>query len=477
MNRFSRGALAIVCLAIGVIGGFYANARLQGQNPPPPLAIPAELTSYRDIVKHVAPAVVSIETKAKARNAVPKLPMFDGAPQLPEMPSVGFGSGFIVDPTGIVLTNFHVVDGAESVEVSLPDGRKFASKDIRFDRKTDLAIIRLESKEALPFLELGDSDKVEVGDRVLAIGAPFGLTGSVTHGIISAKSRNLRMNVYEDFLQTDAAINPGNSGGPLISLDGNVIGINSAIKSRSGGFQGVGLAISSNLVRQVKEQLLRDGVVRRGYIGVQIKELTPEIAKAMNLGEQSGVVVSRVMTDSPAEKGGLQAGDVVLSIGGKAVRDGKEMQKIVAGLVVKQPTDVAIIRDGEKQVVKLTIEEQPDEFGSERVPAPLAPKRENTALTLEKFGLGVADLTPELAEQLGFKQAFKGSIVVRVEVNSLAEQAGLVRNMVIVRVDGKVIDSATTLRDALALATPEKGALLQVRSAQGGTDFLLMKVQ
>lgn len=492
MNRVSRWPLALACLALGVAGGFYANSRLIGQVAPPP--IPADLTSFRSVVKSVLPAVVSIETKAKARRVelnrprgpVDPLPpgvpeefrrFFEGfqVPDQPNVPSAGFGSGFLVDPNGVILTNYHVVAGADSVEVTLNDGRKFTSKDIRGDKKSDLAIVRIEANN-LPFLELGDSDKMEVGDRVLAIGAPFGLTGSVTHGIVSAKSRNLRMNVYEDFIQTDAAINPGNSGGPLVSLDGKVIGINSAIKSRSGGFQGVGLAISTNLARHVKDQLQKDGTVRRGYLGVQIKDLTPEIAQALGLPDANGVVISRVMANTPAEKAGVEPGDVVTSIAGRPIHDGKELQKIVASLPLNQPVDVAVMREGKQEVLKVTIEEQPEEFASEQVPAPIAPRREDAATPLEQFGLNVTDFTPEMADRLGFRQAFRGAMVLRVEPGSAAEEAGLVKNMVIVRVDGKPVDSAASLKQHLAAATPEKGALLQVRSATGGTDFLLLKV-
>ena len=292
MTRSARWLLACVCLTLAVaVGSFVAGPLLRGQNTAKPAAVAIkELYSYRDIVKKMLPAVVSIESKVKPANPVrmqrrrPDLDQipeefrqfFGGAEQfeMPQRPQVGFGSGFLVDSKGVVLTNYHVVAGADQVEITLADGRKFTSKDIKADQKSDLAIVRIESKTALPHLELGDSDQMEIGDRVLAVGAPFGLTGSVTHGIISAKGRNgLSMNMYEDFLQTDAPINPGNSGGPLVNLEGKVVGINSAIKTQSGGFQGVGLAIASNLAKNVKDQLLKDGVVRRGYLGVQIKDL------------------------------------------------------------------------------------------------------------------------------------------------------------------------------------------------------------
>ncbi|HEV3257625.1 MAG TPA: trypsin-like peptidase domain-containing protein, partial [Gemmataceae bacterium] len=257
----ARWSIALVSLvAGGVAGVFLAGPLLQGQAPVPPV-FPKELSSYRDVVKRVLPAVVMIEVKAKPaatrksgsgkRQSSPfddqRIPddlrkFFEGQPQQfgdeDDGPTMGLGSGFVVDPKGVILTNNHVVDGASEVEVHFKDGRTLVSKDIKTDSKTDLAIVRVEAQAALPYLELGDSDAMEIGDRVLAVGAPFGLDGSVTAGIISAKGRSLHMNMYEDFLQTDAAINPGNSGGPLVNLEGRVIGIDSAIKSRSGGFQG-----------------------------------------------------------------------------------------------------------------------------------------------------------------------------------------------------------------------------------------------
>ncbi len=370
MRSASRLTIAIACLVIGGIAGIFVNEHLQLKAEPqlrPIAAIPRELTSYRDLVKEVAPAVVSIEARKKAVG--PKI-MAAPAPQTDVVPTqgpkdvqLGFGSGVLIDAKGVILTNFHVVDGADSLEIRVPDGRKFTATDWRADRKSDLAIIRVQSDKPLPHLELGDSDLMEVGDRVLAIGAPFGLSGSVTHGIISAKSRNVRLNQYEDFLQTDAAINPGNSGGPLVSLDGKVIGLNSAIKSKTGGFQGVGLAISSNLAKTVVEQLLKDGSVKRGYLGVKIRDIDAELAAKLGVKEASGVLITSVVAQSPAAKCGLKLNDVVITIGGKPVRNGIDLQKVVAGLPLNEAVDVALKRDGQALQLRLTIEEQPDEFG------------------------------------------------------------------------------------------------------------------
>jgi serine protease Do len=204
---------------------------------------------------------------------------------------------------------------------------------------------------------------MEVGDRVLAVGAPFGLASSVTHGIISAKSRNIRINQYEDFLQTDAAINPGNSGGPLVNLEGKVIGINSAIKSRSGGFQGVGLAISSNLSKDIMKQLLKDGVVKRGYLGVSARDIDAELAAKLGVKQNSGVLVTNIFEQSPAAKSGLKPGDIVEAIAGKPIHDGLALQKIIASTPLNQPVEVQLTRNGTAVRMKLVIEEQPDEFG------------------------------------------------------------------------------------------------------------------
>jgi len=498
----ARWSLALVCLVVGgVAGTFVAGPLLHGDNPAPQaVAIPKEITSYRDVVKKVLPAVVSIEARAKPKARVQQernprrradlddmqLPdefrkfleeYQDGQAERPDSaPSGGFGSGFLVDPKGIVLTNFHVVGGSDSVEIQLKDGRKFVSKDIKGDRKTDLAVVRFDAKTPLPYLELGDSDAMEIGDRVLAVGAPFGLTGSVTSGIVSAKGRNgLQMNLYEDFLQTDAAINPGNSGGPLVNLAGQVVGINAAIKSRSGGFQGVGLAIASNLANNVVQQLLKDGTVHRGYLGVQIKDLDDaEVASRLGVKEHTGVVVGQVFDGSPAAKAGLKDGDVVTSIGGKPVTNGRDLQRVVAALPLRQPVDLAVVRDGKAQVLSVTIEEQPDDFGNARVPVQRAPARDKDSVKLDKLGAEVTDLTPELAEELGFRESAKGALITKVDPDGPAARAGLRRGMLVVKADKEPVKSAAAFK-AQADRVPVKGVLLQVQSPREGTKYVLVK--
>jgi serine protease Do len=489
-----RVALLACALSVGLAAGtFVAGPVLKGQPPTPPPAIPKELTSYRDVVKRVLPAVVSIDSKARpikargnrrggpADGQVPEeLRRFFQTPDEDDSPSPapqgGFGSGFIVDPKGVILTNNHVVDGADQVTVELHDGRKFVSKDIKTDPKTDLAIVRIESSGPLPYLEMGDSAAMEIGDRVLAVGAPFGLTGTVTSGIISGKGRAVRINMYEDFLQTDAAINPGNSGGPLVNLEGRVVGINSAIKSRSGGFQGVGLAVSSNMAKNVMEQLLRTGVVHRGYLGVQIRDLNdPALAARLGLKEgDHGVLVTHVFPKTPGAKAGLKDGDVIQTLDGKVVRDGHDLQTAVASLPLGRPVQVTLVRDGQPQTLSVTIEEQPRDYGTVRVPAGRAPQEVETT-SIDKIGVEAADLTPELAESLGYGDLSKGVVVAKVDPDGVAAEAGLRRGMVISSVDKKPVTSAEGLKKALDRASLEKGVLLKVHTPQGGTNYVLLK--
>jgi serine protease Do len=485
----------MVCFLVAgaALGILLAGSLLQGQVPGV-AAVSGEVASYRDVVKKVLPAVVSIESRVKAVKAKRpgrRSPLEDQLPEefrrFFEMPNLdddeaptphgGFGSGFLVDPKGIILTNHHVVDGADQVIVELRDGRKFTSKDVKSDPKTDLAIVKIDAKGPLPYLEMGDSSAMEIGDRVLAVGAPFGLTGTVTHGIISAKGRALHMNLYEDFLQTDAAINPGNSGGPLVNLEGKVIGINAAIKSRSGGFQGVGLAVASNMAKTVMAQLLKDGVVRRGYLGVQIKDIVdPEVAARLGLKEgEHGVLVTRVFSKTPGARAGLKDGDVIQSLGGKPVKDGRELQTVVAGLPLGKPVAVSVLRDGQHQTLSVTIEEQPRDYGMARVPLRRAPEPETDVVPMEKIGIEATDLTPETAEQLGYPEQLRGALVTKVESDGLAAGAGLRRGMVVTKVDKKAVASAKALKEALANASLEKGVLLQVHSPQGGTNYVLLK--
>ncbi|CAN5434310.1 DegQ family serine endoprotease [soil metagenome] len=451
MAKSSRLPVVAFSLIAGGIVGLMFSDQLRGQAViiPPPVVQPKELTSYRDVVKQVLPAVVSIEARGGKKSKEENL---------------GTGSGVLIDPSGVVLTAYHVVEGAESAEVTLQDGRRFISSVIRHDPKTDLAVVKLNSVDPLPFLEFADSDTLEVGDRVLAVGAPFGLSGSVTHGIISAKGRtNLKLNTYEDFIQTDAAINPGNSGGPLIGLDGKIVGINSAIKTRSGGFQGVGLAISSNLAKDVGKQLLTKGSVARGYLGISIRDVEPAIARRLRI--DGGVTVTKVYDGTPAAKVKLRDGDVILSLGGFTVKDAAVLPKIVAKLPLNQQAELKYIRGTQRFSQQITIEEQPAEYGLEKSTSnKMVPTKPEATFSSEVgYGLSVTE--------------GRGLTITGVAPNSLAAASGLARGTVILSVDNVAVSTAEALRKALVTASKEKGALLKVQRMTGEVDYAVLKLE
>ncbi|MFM8271242.1 MAG: S1C family serine protease, partial [Gemmata sp.] len=378
----SRTPVAVGFLALGIAGAMVATRQLASQPAAPKLEQPPpgrEWQSLAPVVKRVLPGVVCIEGKGR-----PKRPA--GAD-----PDPGFGSGVLVDPTGSVLTSNHVVSDVDAVEVTLHDGRKFTTADIRRDPKTDLALVKIESKDPLPFLAFGNSDEMEVGDRVLAVGAPFGLTGSVTSGIVSAKSRtNLKLNALEDFIQTDAAMNPGNSGGPLVSLDGKVIGLTAAIKTRTGGFQGVGLAVSSNLSKRIADDLIKSGAVKRPALGIAARDLDDAAAKRAGARNTNGAVVTKVQEDSAAAKAGISAGDVITKVNGTPVKDALELHTVTAALPVGEVVDVLLWRDGKFYVDKVKGEEERAAMRPEVAPAEVP-----SGATAGAVGLTVTDLTAE----------------------------------------------------------------------------------
>jgi serine protease Do len=464
-----RGAVTVVALIVGLAGGsFLAGTFTHGQPAPAPAR---DLVSYRDVVKKVLPAVVSIQTRSRKPKA-PPVP-FEQAPARDD-----FGSGFLVASTGVVLTSFHIVQDAEQVLIKLHDGRKFPSKDIRGDVRSDLAIVLLDTKgAALPFLELGDSDAMEIGDRVLAVGAPFGLTGSVTHGIVSGTGRDLNINLYEDFLQTDAAINPGNSGGPLINLDGKAVGVCAAIKSRSGGFQGVGLAVASNLARGVVEALRKDGIVHRAYLGLQARDLEPDIAARLGVPKDAGgIVVAQVFANTPADKAQLQPGDILTRIDGKPVRTAKALQALVAPLPVGKTVEVEVVRDSKTTTTQALLEEQPASYANAAVPAPRIQPFNLPSVAVANLGLDLGDLTGPLARDLGYPATVRGAIVTRLRPDGRGAAAGLHAGMVIRKLDGMAVTSADEARRLLEGASPERGVLAQVQSPEGGVAYVLLGV-
>jgi serine protease Do len=492
----TRSPIALaLCLVAVAAAGLTANRQmLLGDTRQPATAALPEPASFRDIVKHVLPAVVSIETTQKQAVAMlgsdkdwpfgdmPGLPdelrkhfkqMPHRSSPLPDStPHKGIGSGFIVDSKGIIVTNDHVVRNADKVEVRLQDGRKFVSHDIKRDPKTDLAVVRIDAPESLPFLEFGDSSRMEIGDRVLAVGAPLGMTGTVTSGIISSKGRDIHMNMYEDFLQTDAAINPGNSGGPLVNLEGKVVGVNSAIKSNTGGFQGIGLAISANMAKTIMDQLLRDGLVHRGYLGVQVGALEPEVAERLGVANRTGLLVSKVTEGTPAAKAGLKDGDILVAVAGKPVKDTRELQRAVAEMPLGKPVELSVLRDGTKKAISVVIEEQPKNYAVARNDRD---DSSDGSASIAKTGIKLADLTPERAKELGLPEKTEGAVISEVEPQSVAAEAGLRSGLLILKVDQTHVKNVVEARKALEKGSLEKGILLQVKDPQTGTSYVMLK--
>ena len=365
------------------------------------------------------------------------------------------GSGVIVDPKGYLVTNNHVVAQADEIKVLLSDGREFTGRLVGTDPKTDLAVVKIEAVD-LPAIPWGDSNDLHVGEYVLAIGNPFGLNSTVTMGIISAVGRaNVGIADYEDFIQTDAAINPGNSGGALVNTRGELIGINTAIFSRSGGYMGIGFAVPSNMVRLVMTSLIREGKVVRGWLGVSIQEVNGGLAQQFGLTEARGALVSDVLKGTPAERAGVARGDVVIQYNGRDVRNAGHLRNLVAETPVGQEVNVVVVRDRRKKSLTVKITEQPSEISGIAPGEPPA----NEALA----GLEVQDLTPELADRLNVGPGISGVVVTRVESGSAAEVAGLLSGDVIVEVNRQSIKNTGEFRRIVEKLESGESLLLLVR--------------
>ena len=404
--------------------------------------------SYAPVVKKVTPAVVKIVTTTKVN--APEIPgfndpfwrhffgdQFSGSPQqqAPEIQH-GLGSGVIVTKDGYILTNNHVVDGAKEVKVTLPDGREFTAKVIGRDPKSDIAVVKIDAND-LPTVRLADSEKVEVGDVVLAVGNPFGVGQTVTSGIVSAKDRgNMGIEDYEDFIQTDAAINPGNSGGALVDIDGRLIGINTAILSRSGGSQGVGFAIPSDLARTVMTSLIKSGHVTRGYLGVMIQNVTPDLASEFKLKDDKGALISDVVPNGPADKAGLKDGDVIIDYNGEPVTDSRRLQLAAAETAPGSTVKLQVLRDGEKKTIDVTVKELP---GSNKLAQSNSSNSEDTG-TLN--GVEVADLDQQARQQFNIPKDVKGAVVTQVDPSSAAAEAGLKPGAVIQEINRQPVKDA-----------------------------------
>jgi serine protease Do len=405
-------------------------ARVAIQGPIVPAALPVPSGSFSQVAETVAPAVVNINTVNRVPTGRTPIEEFFGDEffrrffgEVPEREQVqkSLGSGVIVDASGIVLTNAHVVERASEIEVVTADAKKHKAKLVGVDRRTDLAVLKLQGGGPFPSATLGDSDKMKVGDWVLAIGSPFGLQQTVTAGIISAKGRSIDPgNAFSDFLQTDAAINPGNSGGPLVNMSGEIIGINSAILSRSGGNVGIGFSIPINMAKRIYTELAAKGKVTRGWLGVSIQAITPELAKGFGLKEPKGVLISDVVQDSPADKAGIAAGDIVTEFDGKKVETPQDLQKVVALTSPGKGVPIKVWRDKGEKTLEIKIGETPDES--------VALKSTNKSKAV--LGLEVRPITPDIARQLNLRGP-DGVVVASVDDDSPAAEAGLQRGDVI----------------------------------------------
>jgi serine protease Do len=378
-------------------------------------------------------------------------------------PRRGLGSGFIIDAKGIILTNNHVIENADKITVRLSDESEFDAKVIGRDPKTDLAVIQItDGKRNFPVAQLGNSSNLRVGEWVVAMGSPFGLDNTLTAGVVSAKDRQIGAGNYDSFIQTDASINPGNSGGPLVNLRGEVVGINTAIFSRSGGNMGIGFAIPIDLAKDILPELIKSGKVTRGWLGVSIQRITPELAESLGLDESRGALVSSVSEGSPAAQAGIQTGDVIVEYDGKPIQDSSQLPIVVARTPVGRSVKTTVIRD--KKRVPLTI--KVGELKEEEVVA-------STPQEPSKLGLAVQNVTPEMAESLGLSRA-TGAVVTAVQPQSPAAEAGLRRGDIILEVNRKTVASADELEKMLTQIKPGENLLFLI-SRGGNNLFLAMK--
>ena len=429
--------------------------------------------SFADQVEMLSPAVVNISTTTIV-NQGPGMDMPQFPPGSPfeeffknfgddnrQRRASSLGSGFIIDAEGIVVTNFHVIENAEEITVTLADETSFTAKVLGQDQKTDIAVLKIDPGDtdltAVPF---GDSDSLRVGDWVLAIGNPFGLGGTVTAGIVSARGRDIGNGPYDDFIQTDASINRGNSGGPLFNTDGEVIGINTAIFSQSGGSVGIGFAISSNLAKRVTKQLVEFGTTRRGWLGVFIQEVTPDIADTLGLSQSAGALVSSVNENSPADIAGLEPGDVILSFDGKVIDRMRDLPRIVAETDIGATVEVEIFRGGQRSTVDVTL----GELEKAELVGLVGEQPDGDSQTMERLGFTVDDLDAALAKELELDPKLTGVVVTEVAEGSPAMEKGVETGDIIRRFGQRRVDSAADLAQSVAetLDAGRSGVLLLI---------------
>jgi serine protease Do len=421
--------------------------------------------SFADLAEKSLPAVVNVST-TQVLNADDQsgqdldelfkqfLDRQNGGGDAPKpRKATSLGSGFIIDPAGYIVTNNHVIENADEITVTTHDNEEFKAKLIGADEKTDLALLKIEAGKPLPFVNWGDSDAMRIGDWVLAIGNPFGLGGSVTAGIVSARQRDINAGPYDDFLQTDASINRGNSGGPMFNMDGGVVGINSAIYSPSGGSVGIGFAIPSNLAKPVIDQLRQYGHPRRGWIGVRIQSVSPELAEGLHLPNAKGALIASVTPGGPAEQAGIKQGDVVLKFDGHDVSEMRGLPRIVAETPVAKSVDVVVWRKGKEVSVSAKVGEYPeneDEATAESAPKPDTPTDHGNRI--DSLGLDLASLDEKSRQKYGLGDDTEGVLVVDVDKAGPAAEKDLRAGDVIVEVDQKAVKAPGDVQDRVKAA-------------------------
>ncbi|WP_159994407.1 DegQ family serine endoprotease [Roseomonas sp. 18066] len=503
----------VLTAPLAVSGAALAQSSAQSSPAAPPAATPAQPPtpapnaapapvaatpeSFAPLARRLLPSVVNIQTsqtlQARAgRPDAPEMPQappgspfeelfrdfFDrnrppgggnARPGQPPRRQQSQGSGFIIDASGIIVTNNHVIDGADEINVVLQDNTTLRAELVGVDPRTDLAVLRVKSEKPLPVVPFGDSDHAEVGDWVLAIGNPLGFGGSVTSGIVSARGRNINAGPYDDFIQTDAAINRGNSGGPLFNVRGEVIGINTAIVSPSGGSIGIGFAIPSNLAKNVVAQLRDGGRVRRGWVGVNIQQVTDEIAESLGLqGGTRGALVARAQEDGPAAKAGIQNGDVVLRFNNQDVREMRNLPRIVAETPVGTKAPVTVWRGGREHQLEITVAELPNEPQQASAPA-ATPSRPGAVVELSGLGLKVAALSAEVKERFSLRDDARGVVVTEVTPGSNAAERGITAGDMIVEVQQNRVTNPQEVQEQLTRLRRQNrpSALMLIENGQG----------
>ncbi len=471
---------------------------------------PAGPESVADLAEGLLDAVVNISTSQNVKDEdkapVPQVPegspfqdFFDeffkgeggdGSNQPQTVNSLG--SGFVIDPSGFIATNNHVIEGADDIEVNFANGSKLKAKLVGTDPKTDLALLKVEPKAPLKAVPFGDSRVMRIGDWVMAIGNPFGLGGSVTVGIISARGRNINAGPYDNFIQTDAAINRGNSGGPLFNMKGEVIGINTAIISPSGGSIGIGFSVPTELAQNIFTQLREFGETRRGWLGVRIQPVTDDIAESLGMTATKGALVAGVIKGGPVDNGSIQTGDVIIRFDGKDVHEMRDLPRVVAESPVGKAVDVVLLRNGKETTVKVTLgrledsedaadaadEATPDEGTAEEGKAPETGKQAEPKKTETVLGMGIGDLNEEARKTFDIVESVKGVVITEVAPDSAAAERGIVPGDVIVEIGQEAVTTAEEVKSRIAKLKSEdrRNALMMIANRSGALRYVTVRI-